>query len=47
MEKGYEMRVLLILFIIVYFQFLISDPIEIAESYRDMIWFVNSDNVMG
>jgi hypothetical protein len=28
------------------FLFLRADPIEIAESYRDLIWFVQEDNVM-
>ena len=35
-------------FFLFVFSFLIiqADPIEIAESYRDLIWFVQEDNVM-
>ena len=29
-----------------YYSFLQADPIEIAEQYRDLLWFVNSENVM-
>lgn len=29
------------------FLFLQADPIEIAESYRDLIWLVQSDNIIG
>lgn len=40
------MRIIFLFLLVFSFLIIQADPIEIAESYRDLIWFIQEDNVM-